>query len=193
MSSHGYTLVEMLVALAVVGMTAAGLAEAAHALTHIEGETTATLGRERAMATAQARFGDFLRGRGPFRSDDRQAGFDGSPDQLALPCGEETCTAQLLARKSGAVLELGFEDGTHADLALPGVAGASFAYDDGKTLRSDWPPSDPARRLTSVTILGGFEPDQYPLAVAALDLEQSPDCEFDPIVKQCRARHDEPG
>ncbi len=188
MRDAGYTLVEMLVALAVVGMTAAGLAEGAHVMTRIQGQTTTALRRERATMALQSRFTQFLNGRGPFGSSDGEAGLQGSADELSFPCGEETCTAQLIAAPAGLSLDLGLEDGSHSSLVLPGVTGGSFAYDDGKAQRSDWPPSDAGLRLRSVTIMAGFEPDQRPLVVASLDIAQAPDCEFDPIVKACRAR-----
>ena len=187
MSSDGYTLVEMLVALVVVGMTAAGLAEGAHTLTRIQAEAAGSLQRERAMATLQSRFGAFVGQGGPFRSDDKPARFRGSADDLSFDCGQGTCTAQILTAHGGTALELGYEDGRRLSLPLPGVAGASFAYDDGASEGADWPPAGEGLRLKAVAILGGFEPDRSPLAVARIDAEQAPDCEFDPIVRQCRA------
>ena len=187
MSSDGYTLVEMLVALVVIGMTAAGFAEGARTLARIQADAAGSLERERAMATLQSRFEAFVGQGGPYRSDDKPARFQGSPDDLSFSCGQGTCTAQILSARGGTALDLGYEDGRHLSLPLPGVAGASFAYDGGASEGPEWPPSAQGLRLKAVTILGGFEPDRSPLATARLDAEQAPDCEFDPIIKQCRA------
>ncbi len=191
MSDDGYTLLEMLVALTVVGLTAAGVAGGAFALARIQGQASGALTTERSVSMLQGRFADFLRGRGPFRSDDKRAGLQGSADQLEFPCGEGACTAQLIQTSAGTMLDLGLEDGTESQLPLPGVAGASFAYEDGEAEWSEWPPSKKGARLRSVIILGGFEPDQRPLAIASLDVAQSANCEFDPILKDCRAGSDE--
>jgi prepilin-type N-terminal cleavage/methylation domain-containing protein len=193
MSRDGYTLAEMLVALAIVGLTAGGLAEGARALDRIQRQTAAELTSVRAMATIQERFSEFLGPRGPFWSDDKPTRFQGSADDLSFPCGDGTCTAQLLSAETGVLLELGFEDGTSVNLPVPGVRTARFSYDDARTEYSDWPPSVQGLRLKSVTILGGSEPDQHPLAMAPLELEQAPDCEFDPIIKTCRKQANEPG
>lgn len=182
MREAGYTLVEMMVALVIVGGTAAAFSEGVAAMNRIQADAGASLGQGRGQARVQQALSHFLEARGPFGTVPGGQVLTGEATVLDFKCGPSTCHAGLEADGDARFLRLEDESGEPLRIALPRGGESRFHYSDGETWLSAWPPKDDNRLLRSVSIVSRAGP----AAVAQLALQQRADCEFDPIVKSCR-------
>ncbi len=188
MNDAGYTLVEMLAALFIIGLAIAGLAEGMAAIGKSQSAATSLLVTQRAGARADRDLVQLFQGQGPFRSDD-PASVTGGRSRLAFACGARSCSAGVLPRGNDAVLAVSGLDGWRDAVLLPGARDARFAYVDDAGQHSAWPPPGDGerRKVRAVMVVTG--PSGAPSAVAGarLWIDQAPDCAFDPILGDCRA------
>jgi prepilin-type N-terminal cleavage/methylation domain-containing protein len=187
MSDDGYTLVEMLAALAIVALAMAGLAEGARTIGRIEASATRTIGHDQALARAERGLARVFAGAGPFKSDDRN-GLAGGSTNLTFVCGSGAqCAAGLIDQGGDEVLTLSGADGWTDAVRLPGVRQARFTYGDGRSRLDDWPPGGSRReRLRSVAIVATSASEPSPIVAVRLWAEQAADCQFDPVIADCR-------
>ena len=184
MSDGGYTLVEMLAAMAILSLAIGGIAESAHVISLLQRAAARSVRQGQSLAYAQRRFQRLFEGQGPFRSFDA-AGLVGSDEQLSFPCGTpRPCRARLANSPDGAVLTLETPGGPSA-VPLAGLRDVHFRYGDTDGGRGTWPPGDrAARTLTSISVV--TRSTSVPVLAAKVWREQSVDCAFDLIMADCR-------
>ncbi len=186
MSEDGYTLVEMLAALAIIGFALSGLLESLNAIRLTQAGAARGVNDAQSLARARRDLGRLFQGQGPFRSDDK-AGLTGDAGALAFACGKGRCTARLVADGKDSRMMLAGPEGWTDTAPLPGVAAARFVYVDAKGQIDAWPPVDQHRRmLGSVAVLAGPGGDAAAVASTRMWLDEAPDCQFDPIAEDCR-------
>ncbi len=186
MSDDGYTLVEMLAALAIIGFALSGLLESLNAIRLAQAGAVRGVSEAQNLARARRDLGRLFQGQGPFRSDDK-AGLTGDAGMLTFVCGKGSCTAKLVADGKDSRLVLAGPAGWVDTAPLPGVSAARFVYVDAKGQMDAWPQADEQpRMLASVGVLAGPGENAAALASTRLWLDEAPDCQFDPIAQDCR-------
>lgn len=184
MSEQGYTLVETLTALAMMGMAMSGMAVGLHVLSRQQFAITDGLARETRLRSAGLRIERMLAVKAPYRAQESDR-LVGDAQGFRFDCGQpEPCTV----RASGEGL-LQAEGGNLGSLktAVPGVGTLSFSYQgrDGTTVA--WPPADQRRQpLRSISLIQAGPDGQTVVFVARLAAEQPAECQFDPVMQDCR-------
>ena len=185
MSEDGYTLVEMLAALAILGLALAGMAESVHALMLVQTSSARSISDRAATDRVRRGLVHLVAGQGPFRSKD-VSGLSGDRTALGFDCGDGAkCGARLSASGPGARLDLWGPGGWRDAVRLHVPGGARFAYGDADGFSEGWPPATTrTRRLTAIAVVSvtGGEP----IALVRLWRDQGLDCQFDPILEDCR-------
>jgi prepilin-type N-terminal cleavage/methylation domain-containing protein len=183
MNEDGYTLVEMLAALAIIGLAMAGLAESARALRLLQQGVLRSVQAQQAGERAGRDLQRLFASQGPFRSKNA-AGLSGGRAKLEFPCaGGGSCGARLTTNGGTARLELA-GDGWRDVLALP-ASSASFVYVDAEGGAQDWPPSTSAPpTLVALAVIATR--GAQPIAQVRLWRDEAFDCQFDPIAVDCR-------
>ena len=183
----GYTLVEMLAALAILGLAMTGVAESAHALKVIQDGASVDLRRDAGLAEAHRALDRLLSGQGPFRSDDAP-GLVGTPRQISFGCGaSQPCTGELTV--AGDLIRLQVRDrrGWTGQVALPGLRNARFLYGDQDGPGRVWPPAAEGRKILSDVVLAtDLAEGTSPVVVESLWLQQRSRCAYDPIIEDYR-------
>ena len=184
MTEDGYTLVEMLAALAILGLAMAGLAGAAEAFRNLQLAVARPMASAAALVRAQRDLDRLLAGAGPFLSQGSN-GLEGDSSTFSFACGSARCAAALEDAGADAFLRIDF--GGSTDTArLVAAAGARFTYADSSAAFSDWRPQqssqESAKALQSISVVSG----STPLAVTRLWLAEPADCEFDGVTRACR-------
>lgn len=185
MSEDGYTLVEMLAALAILGLALAGMAESVHALMLVQTSSARSISDREATERVRRGLLHLVSGQGPFRSKDA-SGLSGDRTALGFTCGDGSrCGARLTADGAGARLDLWGPGGWRDAVALRVPGGGRFAYGDADGFSQTWPPStEQARRLTGIAVVSATGAE--PIALVRLWRDQGLDCQFDPILEDCR-------
>ena len=184
----GYTLVEMLAALAILGLAMAGLAESLNAIRTIQGAAVRAIGGDRTLARAELDLTRLFDGTGPFRSGDTNPGLTGSATRLDFDCAAKTrCGAQIVNGGGDVDLVVEGRNGWTDTVPLTGVRDARFLYDDGPDRLGAWPlPPDHHGNLSAVAVLARGPAGETPVAAARLWIQQVSNCAFDPIIEDCR-------
>ena len=187
MSQAGYTLVEMLAALAIVGLAMTGAAESAHALKVLQDGAVSDLGRDAGLVQARRALERLVAGEGPFREND-PARFVGDARKLRFECGaSEPCTGELLATRDEIWLKIRDRHGWSGQVLLPGLQNARFLYADVDGTGRVWPTGIQGRAdLTEVILATDLAQGTKPVAVARLWNQQQVRCDYDPIIVDCR-------
>lgn len=182
MSDDGYTLAEMLAALAILGMAVGGLGLVASLIARqqlVSNRIHAGLVDDRAADHALRLW-----------LDQQDAGtLNGDARGLSATCGPTTCEARLVADKRRTVLILRGRSGPARRLRLS-QRDVRFSYVDSGGVVSAWPrteapvgePGDGVPRAVLLTAKGM----SAPLAVARAWPREPRDCQFDAIVGACR-------
>ncbi len=187
MADDGYTLVEMLAAMAIVGLAMAGLAEAMQAIRLTQARAAVAMADQQTLARARRGLDKVLAGQGPFRSDDI-AGLKGVGGAFEFDCrGGGKCGARLTSAGSDARLDLRGEAGFNDTVLLRGAGGARFTFTDAGAVRAAWPPMAVQRleRLAAVAIVAGADASASPLALATVRRQQPFVCAFDTVAGDC--------
>lgn len=185
MNDAGYTATESLAALAILGLALGGLASGIHVVSRAQSATSNVLTSavsERAAADELTRL---MRGRGPFRSD-HAGGFAGASDAFSFPCGARRCGA----RVAGDALVVAGPDGMERVVRRLGPAPLAFAYVGGQGTVADWPPPPPPPpaqqwQVLQSVLLSSAESGRS-IGAIRVWVEQAADCEFDPVIQDCR-------
>jgi prepilin-type N-terminal cleavage/methylation domain-containing protein len=176
MTDDGYTLAEMLAALAILGMVMGGLGLVANliarqqlASNRIHMRLVEDRAADRALTVWLAEQ-DFE----TLRGDDRR---------LWAACGQTMCSARLEPDKQRTVLILQARSGPARRLRLR-RNDVRFGYLDGDGAVAAWPRSG----ATTGAVLLTAHDRAVPLAVARIWAREPRDCQFDAIVGACRVK-----
>jgi prepilin-type N-terminal cleavage/methylation domain-containing protein len=187
-NEDGYTLLEVLVALAMLSLAVTGFSRALEVLAKWQRATEATT-----VATAQPRRAQVLMERaidtlGPFRSDHPE-GFSGDARGFRFACGgASACSMHVSTDGSGAVaVGVTGADGSSRLLPLGEAGPAHFVYRGSETVADTWPPASGGLQvLRSISLVGQGSEAWRPILVARLWKEQPADCLFDAVMQDCR-------
>lgn len=184
MNDDGYTLAEMLAALAILGMAMGGLGLVANLIARQQlasNRIHMRLVDDRAADQALTSWLD----------QQNVATLRGDPRALSATCGSATCEARLEADKRRTVLVLRGRSGPVRRLRLR-QQDVRFGYVDGGGVADAWPrvavttadAQDEVPRAVRLTAPGAAAP----LAVARVWVREPRDCQFDAIVGACRIK-----
>ncbi len=161
---EGYTLIEVLVALMILGLALTGLGEAVRLVGRIEqrsGKLAKSEQERRALSNGLA---GLFQNAGPISSAGG-APFQGSASQMIFACGQARCEAQLNAG-STPTLQLSSSAGAARPraFALAAKGAARFEYLGSRTSGDHWPPDNPSdwQRLRAVQIIAPSGAGQAP-------------------------------
>lgn len=177
MSDDGYTLVEMLVAMLIIGLAIGGVAESTRVLGLIQSRTVHSADAAMSTHAAEAALDALFNDHGPFPSD-VATGLAGQPRRLTFPCQGGVCRAAIRDVPQGSALDLNLPHGAAKQVLLTSLRRLSFNYVDAKGTGAMWPPVNPKdwRLLRAVSITDGTGSANPPLALTRLWLEQEPGC-----------------
>lgn len=180
----GYTLAEMLAALAILGMAMGGLGLVASLIARQQlasNRVPTRLVDERAAD----------RGLALWLAEQDAATLSGDERGLSATCGAAICSARLEADRRRTVLILQARSGSTRRFRLrqPDVR---FSYLDARGAVAAWPRpdagEDDARDAAPRAILLSVPKAAAPLAVARVWAREPRDCQFDAIIGACRTK-----
>jgi prepilin-type N-terminal cleavage/methylation domain-containing protein len=184
MNDEGYTLVEMLVALAIISLAFGGLVESGRLVGRLQSNALHSAHELASDATASRALRDVLQDAGPFLSDG-VGGFVGDASRFSFDCGA--------AARCGARIELGrrgvrlvtFEDNrVLAQAAVPDAA--AFRYIDDVGDATAWPlPDRKVSPLRDIALFGDRN-GRDALASIKLPADEPLGCVFDVVSQICR-------
>lgn len=185
MRRDGYTMVEMLAALLVVGLAFGGLTEAVQVVGRMQGAAEVKVAHGQSLRDLQRAFSSLFAQQGPFRSADNGR-FAGDLRSFRFSCSNGFCGAQLSDQGGGVQIALSGPDGA-ATLNIPDVRSARFAYVGADGPLAAWPPAKGAeQRLRSVILEADGKGGLTPIAIGRVWRDLEADCQFDLILKDCR-------
>ncbi len=186
MRDAGYTLVEVLVALMMIGLTVSGLMGAMRVIGLYQSSATGALHKAQRGRQAEAALAGLLQNQGPFSAD--EGGFTGDSHGFSFDCHEAVLCAARMAEgpHGGAQLVLSDEGHVRA-LDLADSASAHFLYVGQGGVADQWPRPDAVKDRLRAISLWSAAGDGRPVATVRLWREQAQTCVFDPISRQCRA------
>jgi prepilin-type N-terminal cleavage/methylation domain-containing protein len=182
MRDDGYTIAEMLVALAIIGLAFGGFVEATRTLAGFQRAAVGATAQVSAR-TAIARTLSFaVADDGPFFSN--QTAFVGTTARFAFACSAGACGASITPDGARSVLVAWRGRRRSTPVSLPQAA--AFRYADGGDEGDAWPQAPlPPERLRAIFILADGARGE-PLGTVRLAVDEPPDCVFDPIAQACR-------
>lgn len=183
MSDAGYTLVETLAALAMIGLALGGLAVSVGVLGKGQRATNEAVADLQASRRAELLLSDALQRGAPFRSADVGA-LVGDGASMEFACGDaKPCRADLRTGDKGLSLHLETADGAK-DLPLRQAGPAHFQYGGVQDIGDVWPPASGARQALQGVSLN--RADGAPILSVRLWVEQPETCVFDTVIQDCR-------
>jgi len=185
MSEEGYTLVEMLVALMIIGFATAALLTGVGVIGRQQAAAVGLLSDVQALRDARTHLELLLSRAAAIRV--RDAGhFTGESAGFHFPCGASAdCSAQLRDGREGLTLVL--DDGAPRSLALRRTGPAHFLYQGRLSESAAWPPADlPPDNLRAISIVTTASGPANPVVVARIWPEQPAQCAFDVISQDCQ-------
>ena len=184
MSEDGYTLLEMLAALMIIGLAFSGLSESAQVLGRMQSDAGRTANRARSGASVQRAMSRLMIDRGPFLSTSAER-FSGGPGQFTFDCGAGQCGARVQRTGAVARLVISREGGLVSSEAIS--PGAHFVYVDAQGPAAFWPATvGPPEALRSISLVDDAK-NGFPVATVKLSIDEAPGCVFDIVAQACRA------
>ena len=174
----GYTLVTMLAAIAVIGMTAAAVSNVLLNLSRNQGRASASLARMRTDTAIASAFVDAVPAGANYST------LSGGVGHLQLDCPGGPCEANVLSSHGRFVLALTHPGaGTETiDLAGP----VQFQYQTTAGFSDQWPAQTPNASLSGIALVTHEAEGLRPLAVVRVRQRQPRDCEYDAVIRDCR-------
>lgn len=182
MSDDGYTLADTLAALAIVGLSIAGVTTGLSSLSKIHLTTERRSAETAGLKRASVLLTDLFHDAGPFTN--RSTVLEGDSLSFAFDCGPGRCSAHLENAIQGARLVVRRAGGVERSVRLE-PQNVRFIYFGSSTSGEAWPQtSDDRQRLRSVGLVD--EQGDVPLVQAVLWTDQPVRCEFDVVAQDCR-------
>ena len=180
MNDGGYTLVEMLAAVSILGLAFGGLAESASIMGRLQRHATLEAQAAAHESVLQNSLSLLLRGAGPFPGN---GSFVGQPAAFEFTRDGSACRAAIDAKGAAAELKMTCAALT-STTAVP--ASAAFRYADTDDVGPDWPTAGkPDLLLKSVSLIDTRNGDR-PLATTLISVDEPATCLFDVVAQQCR-------
>jgi hypothetical protein len=187
MNEEGYTLVEALLALLVIGLAIGGLTEGMRSAGRLQGAASKALADDRSASAIREGLGQLIESEGPFPSDQADV-FQGSVNGFRFDCdAKAACGAWLTSAEDGLELHIAGRGGIIRTFILHGVTAARFSYAGSRTIGGAWPAtSKELQTLKSIGLVAQTAVGDIPITSARVWLEQTPGCDFDAIIQTCR-------
>ncbi len=165
MNAQGYTLVEMLAALAIVGLAMTAAVEAVGAVGRLQRQASQGVAAAEGVAASSAELDHLLADAGPFPSAGGPV-LSGDTAGFAFTCAAARCGARL-GPAAGRVALQALDHGARRRFVLP-VRAAGFRYIGERTAEDHWPPDNPTnwQRLKAIAIVS--PPGSTPVAIARI-------------------------
>jgi hypothetical protein len=190
MSDAGYTLVEALAALVMIGLAMGGLTVGIGVVSGAQSRATDAVAAAQAGHAAQAALERALQPLSPFRAHDGGR-LTGDRTGFAYACGEDRpCRVDLQPAAKGPVLAMTDAAGVRR-IALRRPGAVHFLYQgslyaDTPTALDAWPPTDAQRQALKAILVVDDAAEDRPLVTAKLWAEQPGRCDFDVVMQDCR-------
>ena len=189
MKQDGFTLIEALGALLVIGLAFGGMAQATRVIGLFHSSTTRLLNDDRMIRKVQNMVDGLHTGSGPFSSN-RPKALSGDERAFSFDCvsSVKRCSAKLTTDGRGVALALTDANGNRRVRPLGAVRSARFEYLSQDYAGPVWPPASvsQAQNLAAIAILGTSGGSEVPLVVSHVWTEQEAECVFDAISGACR-------
>jgi prepilin-type N-terminal cleavage/methylation domain-containing protein len=184
-NDDGYTLVEMLAALAIIGLAFGGLLETTRVLGHAQGAALSMEADAWDRGIAERAVARLVADGGPFLAHGA-GGFTGGPQGFSFDCNAgERCGVAVEAGTQGTVLDVLAGGRRVVAVRLPG--GAHLVYADASGSSDNWPLDNTSPRALSSIALLASDIGTGPFAAWAVPVEEPPGCVFDVVAQACRA------
>jgi prepilin-type N-terminal cleavage/methylation domain-containing protein len=183
----GYTLTEVLAAMAVIGLAAGGLSLGMQVLGAQQGNVGAIVLKMQDVRAAEAWLTRRLAEHAPFRAQAPET-LSGGAEGFRFDCNAAApCSAELKAPEGNTVLTLTGGDAVRR-FRLPGDGQtARFVYTGGGHLHAAWPPTGGGgRSLASIALVQGEGHAASPILNVRIHADQPLDCAFDAVLGDCR-------
>jgi hypothetical protein len=182
----GYTLGEVLIALFVIGLAMGGLATGVSLVARQQARAMTVAHDARSLRAVHESLDRFLEGQGPFVGPGSEV-FEGTSESFHFHCGvDDDCRVWLASAPGGMALHFA-GPGVRREAPLPGVRSAQFVYAGSRTIGPVWPAdAQTVQPLKSIGLMAETSAGSIPLANVRLWIDQSPYCDFDAILKDCR-------
>jgi type II secretory pathway pseudopilin PulG len=177
-SRAGYSLVHMLAAIAVIGLTAGATAQGMASLARQQGRATETVAAYRSERAIQLAVAE------TFQEARDYSSLSGGGGYVRVDCPGGSCEANILSSRGAFVLSLRTPGQPARTLVLPGPAG--FRFFSGTEVSDRWPTARPYPGLTGMSLELTGEGESRPLAFLSATLRQPRDCEYDAVIRDCR-------
>jgi len=183
-SEAGYTLVETLASLVMIGLAMGGLTLGVQVLSRAQWSVSADQARAQAARDAQVTLEQVLSAQGAVRSVDPErltgdgAGFQFACDQAA------PCRVSLVDDPAGVGVTLETPGAASRRFALRQPGPAKLSYQGSLGASAVWPPTGPQRQVLRAISL--VSENGRALLGVRLWAEQPADCAFDVVLQDCR-------
>lgn len=187
MTDQGYTLVETMAALLIIGLAMSGLAAALGLMARQHASVAHAFARTSDLRRAQSTLEQLFEGRGPFRSSEPST-FTGAAHFLQFDCGQPAPCKAELAQDPRSHLVLRVQGGSATTtIPLPDADAAHFRYQGSLGDLDAWPPvAEPRQALRGVAIIADGSDPHAVLTQTHLWTEEALVCGFDAVLQDCR-------
>lgn len=150
MSEGGYTLVEMLAALAILGLSITATVAAVSMVGKLQGRAASTAASSEQSGALSSALETSFRGRGPFASAGAVP-LGGTATAIDFACGLTRCSLRYTGGARPRLEVMG--PGERRRLSAPG--GLAFRYLGSRTSGDHWPPDNPTdwQRLDAIELV----------------------------------------
>lgn len=187
MRQAGYTLVEMLAALLIIGLAIGALVQALTVITRSQTVAVQLDEQSRALAEASNKLNELVTQ--AQHGDPALAALRGDPSRLDMRCAASTCGAVVSSDGHRSFIAFDLVGGRHI-VELPGVSGARFMFEGERNPLLSWPAktqTDEGRQVLRAIVLEGVaQGASRPLARVQIAPKQPWTCDFDMISQSCR-------
>jgi prepilin-type N-terminal cleavage/methylation domain-containing protein len=185
MNDAGYTLIEVLAAMVMIGLAVAGLLGAVQVMGQQQWRAAGTMADNESQRRAAYRLEDLLGRSAPFRSAD-PSGLSGDGSGFVYDCGGPApCRITLGTAALGSTITATDRAGGVEALPLRRPGPSTLLYQGRHGASPAWPPSGGvADTLRAVMVMDPGDPT--PIVVARVWPEEPRTCQFDVISQDCR-------
>lgn len=185
MGEAGYTLAETLTALAIMGLAMSGVASGMYVVSRQQFAVTDGVAQQSRARAIGEQIEALLALRAPFGAHEPDR-LSGDRQGFSFQCGEGAPCRVALA-EGGEELRIEGPRGAAKEISIPGKGNLAFLYQGARSAGPSWPTGDLVRQpLSSISLVREEGGDEQVLFVARIEAEQPAECQFDPVMQDCR-------